>query len=269
MSSLSRVNASEDALLADDPLTDDLLTADFRLLQRKRGHRYSLDDVATAFEGARALPEAETVCDLGCGIGSVLLMLAWKLPRARFVGVEAQEISFDLLQRNVARNGVDERARLIHGDLRDESLPEVLNQRCSLITGTPPYQPPGTATPSPDTQRAHARMELRGGVEDYLRAASRLLAPAGRFVVCAEGGHPERVSSGARDAGLAIERCLSLWPREGRPGPLFHVFTLRHEAESPQGAEPEMVRFVARDAAGERTAEYVAMRAFFGLPRTS
>jgi len=69
MSSLSSVNASEDALLADDPLTDDLLTADFRLLQRKRGHRYSLDDVATAFEGARALPEAETVCDLGCGMG--------------------------------------------------------------------------------------------------------------------------------------------------------------------------------------------------------
>jgi len=236
------------------------------VLQRKRGHRYSLDDVVTAHVAAQLAPAADALLDLGCGIGSVLLMWGWKHPRASLFGVEAQRVSFELLRRNVERNGVTARTRLIQADLRAEALPAVLAQRFSLITGTPPYQPVGTATPSPDSQRAHARMELRGGVEAYLLAASRLLSPQGRFVMCAAGSHPERVFEGARAAHLHVIERLSVWPRAERPGPLFNVFTLAPGASSAPITES---RFTARDANGERTSEYVALRAFFGLPRSS
>ena len=107
------------------------------------------------------------------------------------------------------------RTQLLHGDLRDDSLPERLRERYRLITGTPPSQPPGTATPSPDPPRAPARTALRRGVGDYLHPAPQLLAPTGRFVVCAEGRRPERVVAGAEAAGLRISRQLSVWPREG------------------------------------------------------
>ena len=87
------------AAVVQDELTSDAITASFRLLQRRRGHRFSLDDLATAWEAARARPEAQRYLDLGCGVGSVLLMVAWKLPAARVLGVEAQEISFALAKR--------------------------------------------------------------------------------------------------------------------------------------------------------------------------
>ncbi len=47
-----------------------------------------------ALEEARvcAMPQPR-VLDLGCGIGSVLCMLAWGLPAAQCVGVEAQPAS--------------------------------------------------------------------------------------------------------------------------------------------------------------------------------
>jgi len=77
-----------------DELTDDALTRDFRILQRAKGHRYSSDDLATAFVAYHARPSATRVLDLGCGIGSVLLFLAWKLPGASLVCGEAQAISF-------------------------------------------------------------------------------------------------------------------------------------------------------------------------------
>ena len=35
--------------------------------------------------------------DLGCGLGSVLLCLAWKLPAAALWGVEAQAVSFEVM----------------------------------------------------------------------------------------------------------------------------------------------------------------------------
>ena len=38
------------------PLTDDLLTPDVRVWQRSHGHRFSSDDVATAFVGYHAQP---------------------------------------------------------------------------------------------------------------------------------------------------------------------------------------------------------------------
>ncbi len=248
-------------------LTDDALTGTFRIWQRARGHRYSLDDVATAYEAAIARPGAARCADLGCGIGSVLLMVAYKLPAARFAGVEAQEVSFALARRNVERNGLGERVTLALGDLRDDAVLDALGGPFDLVTGTPPYQPPGTATPSPDPQRAHARIELRGGVEDYLRAMARVLAPGGRAVVCADGRRPERVSAGAAAAGLAIRRRRDFVAREGREGPLFSVFTLarRDDAGDP-GAPAVAPTFFARTRDGERTDEYVALRTFFGLP---
>src|SRR5689334_20079431 len=86
------------------PLTDDRLTRDYRVFRRARGHRFSSDDVATAYVAWHAAKASRRVIDLGCGLGSVLLHLAWKLPEAKLVGVEAQAISFELLRRNVARN---------------------------------------------------------------------------------------------------------------------------------------------------------------------
>jgi tRNA1Val (adenine37-N6)-methyltransferase len=251
--------------MTSDSLTDDALTGTFRVWQRARGHRYSLDDVATAYEAAVSMPGALACADLGCGIGSVLLMVAYKLPDARFVGVEAQEVSHELARRNVARNGLEGRVLLELGDLRDEARQSRLAGRFDLVTGTPPYQPLGTATPSPDPQRAHARIELRGGVEAYLLAMGKLLAPGGRAIVCADGRRPARVESGAEAAGLAIVRKRDFIPREGRGAPLFSVFTLARRGEATAYDEPPA--FVARSHSGARTEEYFALRAFFGLPR--
>src|SRR5690348_3440530 len=67
-----------------------LLSGDWRILQRRDGHRWSLDDLVTAWVATRyAAPAPERIVDLGCGIGSVLLMLAWRFPEATVAGVEA------------------------------------------------------------------------------------------------------------------------------------------------------------------------------------
>ncbi len=249
--------------LAPDELTRDAITADFRLLQRRRGHRFSIDDLATAWEAARALPEAASLLDLGCGVGSVLLMVAWRLPAARVFGIEAQEVSFALARRNVDDNGLSARTTLLHGDLREVTAAWP-HGACELVTGTPPYLPQGTALASPDPQRAAARLELRGGVEDYLAAASRALAPGGRVVVCADGRAPERVLRGATAAGLAARRRLDVIPRAGAPGPLFSVWTCAPAGTAPQPFESAAI--VMRDAAGARTEAGASMRRFFGLP---
>jgi len=57
------------------------LTGDFRIFQLIDGHRWSIDDLATAWFALRQVRDRQvnTTVDLGCGIGSVLLMTAWAL----------------------------------------------------------------------------------------------------------------------------------------------------------------------------------------------
>jgi len=301
-----------------DDLTDDALTDRVRILQRRNGHRYSVDDVATAWVALRAMTTGSTsslggvagpqgaavrsCLDLGCGIGSVLLMLADRLPSSvRAVGIEAQAASYALAERNIERNRLGRRVGVQFGDLRDRALLDRALQAeaafgretgFDLVTGTPPYKPLGTASLSPDPQRAHARVELRGGVEAYLNAAARVLEPNGVFVMCAQSELAPRVAAGAAAVQLVEIYKLDVIPRLARKTRLFavHVFVrdgaadggaavsarLRaggasvsvHDA-APHGRPATVTmtreRLVLRDEAGERTPESRAMRAYFGM----
>jgi tRNA1(Val) A37 N6-methylase TrmN6 len=66
--------------LSHDDLSLDRLTADVSVFQRKKGHRFSSDDVITAWVAMQVCSAPERVLDLGCGLGSVLLHLAWSVP---------------------------------------------------------------------------------------------------------------------------------------------------------------------------------------------
>lgn len=265
--------------------TDDALTDRVRVSQRRGGHRYSFDDVITAWVAARVAPDARTYLDLGCGLGSVLLMVADRLADALALGIEAQVESFELARHNVSRSWLAQRILLVHGDLRDDALCSraraefsALLQRSGrgvvasgaggfdLITGTPPYKKLGTATPSPDPQRAHARIELRGGVEAYLATAGRMLAPHGAFVVCMESAGLDRVHAGALAAGLAVSSQLDVIPIAGGKGRLFSVFTLKRAGAAGVDRPPlRAAELVLRDRAGARTEAAMALRSFFGL----
>jgi tRNA1(Val) A37 N6-methylase TrmN6 len=239
------------------------LSGDWRILQRVGGHRWSLDDLIVAwvaFDETRHTPPRR-FADLGCGIGSVLMMIAWHFPSARGTGVEAQELSADLARRSVQWNGIADRCEVRLGDLRDRSiLPE---EHCiDLVTGTPPYFTPGTANQSARPQLGPCRFEHRGGVEDYCNAAARLLAPGGVFVTCAGWLQRERVGGAAEAAGLRIERRLDVVPRQGKT-PLFSVYALRRGAP---GLDPGADSLVVRDATGKRTDRFRALREQMGLP---
>jgi tRNA1Val (adenine37-N6)-methyltransferase len=256
--------------LADDVLTDDALTDRVRVLQRRRGQRYSVDDVVTAWVAIRARPAARSCLDLGCGLGSVLLMLLDRVPELRGVGIEAQAVSYALAQRNIERNGLRGRATVHFGDLRDAALIDRLTRTRAegfeLVTGTPPYKPLGSSTVSPDAQRAHARVELRGGVEAYLEAAARALRPDGLFVMCAESALAPRVLAGALAVQLRVVQRLDVVPMLDRKARLFSVYGLVRDGASAMGAGPASVeQLVLRDAHGARTEAARALRRFFGL----
>ena len=90
----------------------DALSGHFRIYQLRAGHRFSTDDVLTAWYGTTWVPSARMVLDLGSGIGSVGMIAAWRLPGARFVTVEAQADSVVLARKSAEYNGLPDRIAL-------------------------------------------------------------------------------------------------------------------------------------------------------------
>lgn len=233
--------------------TCDHLAGDWRIYQLKHGHRFSLDDVLTAWTAARAVPTARRLLDLGCGLGSVGLLTLWKLsPDATLTGVEVQERSLELARKTVVHNGLERRVQLHHQDLRAFHSSE----RYPLITGSPPYFPEGTALRSPHPQRAAARMELHGDVFDYCRAAARHLEPAGRFSFVHAAGDP-RCQAAIEQSGLLLLARQEVHVRPGKA--LIALFTCGFE-----GRRQDPPAFLVRDAANRWTDQYLEMRREMG-----
>jgi tRNA1Val (adenine37-N6)-methyltransferase len=246
--------------VSDLDVTVDRLTRDWKLVQRRRGHRHSTDDLLTAWYAAEHVQARARVLDLGSGIGSVGLLVLWRSPGARLAAVEAQEESFRLLEKNVAINGLGERVRAVHGDLR---VVRFAGESFELVTGSPPYFDVKDGIVSADSQRAHARFELRGDVRDYCAAARAALAEGGRFVFCFPTAQRARAERACADALLAIERTRDVTPRRGR-APLFSLWVCRR-AEDPGGPPIREADYVVRDEQGEETDEHARTRATFGM----
>ncbi len=240
------------------------LAGSFRLLQPERGHRYSVDDMLVAHLACAGAPAPLRALDLGCGLGSILLITAWAFPKAELVGLEALAEHADLARRNVRLNGCQGRARVVQGDLRDLALVESQG-RFDLVTGSPPYFDPRAGTVPANPGRAAAHFELRGGIEAYATAAAATLAPDGRFVGCT-GADLARTLAALKQAGLEAVTLQPVVPRAGR-APFLYLFVAR-AGGGPHCEAGEAL--VLRDGEGRRTAEHLAIRGWTSVkPRPS
>ncbi len=244
--------------LPDDDATCDRLAGDWRIWQLKRGHRFSADDMLTAWMAAAVAPGALTLLDLGAGIGSVGLMTLWRMPAAStLVMVEAQEVSHRLACRTLETNTVGARVEPRWGDLRDaQVVPEI--DHFDLVTGSPPYIPLGKGAVSPVPQRAACRMELRGSIADYAVTAARAMHRDGWFVACFAAGDP-RGEAAFSAAGLSLRVRQDVVFRAGQP-PMIALLAGRRS----EGAIDRRPPLIIRDAHGEWTDPYLDLREQMG-----
>lgn len=243
------------------------LAGDWRLFQPKSGHRWSLDDLATAFVAAEALAdEVEfSAVDLGCGLGSVLMLVAWAFPKASVIGVEAQPARANRARRSLRFNGADSRCRVVDGDLRDTAqLSRVVAHGARLVTGTPPYFDPTATNLSHDSEAAACRAEIRGGLEVYLDAGAAIMAPVGDLVLCYPTDSAGRASDAARERGLALVRRLFVIPAAGKPSLIVVDRFVR--SDRALASPPIEQELVVRDAKGQWTEAFRAVRQRFGMP---
>jgi tRNA1(Val) A37 N6-methylase TrmN6 len=247
--------------------TLDAISGHFRVFQLRDGHRFSTDDVLTAWYGTSWVPSAARVLDLGSGIGSVGMIAAWRLQGARFVTIEAQEESVRLARKSAAYNGLESRYEIRCADFRDISA-LADEEPFDLVLGSPPYFPLGTGVEGDHPQAVACRFEMRGSIADYAGAAAPHLAAGGVFACVFPEEQRHRVESAAHAAGLVIVRRRPVVFKEGEP-PLIGLLLMMRATDVPASmhartwVEPALV---IRTADGQVSPEYAAVKLAVGFP---
>lgn len=250
--------------------TLDAISGYFRLFQLAKGHRFSTDDVLTAWYGTSWCPTARTVLDLGSGIGTVAMIAAWRSPGASFVTVEAQGDSVRLARKSARWNGIEGRFSIRHGDFRGPGI--LLNdERFDLILGSPPYFPLGSGIEGDHPQKIACRFEMRGDISDYCATAAKHLERGGLFACVFPvnpGQQHRRVIESAKQYNLSIVRWRPIVLREDEV-PLLGLFAMARAEDLPEKirtqtwTEPQLV---IRQRDGAVHPEYAAVKLSFGFP---
>ncbi len=130
-----------------------------------------------------------TALDLCTGSGCLAILLALAFPDAQVDAVDLSPDALAVARRNVADYQLEDRVRLVHGDL----FAGVARQRYDLIISNPPYVNAESMATLPEEYRREPEMALASGedgldlVRVMLKEAQAHLNPGGLLIV--EIGH--------------------------------------------------------------------------------
>lgn len=143
---------------------------------------FPLGSDSLALGGFATVKPNRRVCDLGCGGGTLLLLLARREQSLALTGVELDETAAACARNNLAANGL--RGEILSADLREKGL--LPNEGFDLVISNPPYFAMETGKPG-DCARSEATCTL----DELCAAANRLLKTGGRFALV---HRPERLT---------------------------------------------------------------------------
>jgi len=160
----------------EEETLDEIFKGQLKVFQHKKGYRFSID--ALLLSHFITLKTRSQVMELGCGCGINLLILAKRYPKLKFTGLELQKSLALLATKNVQINHLEKNIKIIGGDAREIRNIFPMNYFESVLFN-PPYRKLNSGRVNPHPEKAIARHEINGSLEDFLKAARYLLKETG------------------------------------------------------------------------------------------
>ena len=203
-------------------------------------------------------PGARRGCDLGCGSGILMLLMARENAALEMDGVELRETAAERCRENLEANGLAGRCRVHTGDFRRVPLPA---GKMDLAVCNPPYYPAGSGAVSADRDRAAMRTES-AAVDELCLTAARLLRQGGDFCLIHRFERLAEVFTALSSAGLEPKRLRFLSASPERAPTLF-LCRARKGARPGLAADVPLYQF---GADGAETEEYRRLCHWEGQP---
>ena len=157
---------------------DDLQRNGYQIIQDPERFCFGMD--AVLLSGFAGAPEGGRVLDLGTGTGIIPILMSAKTGASELIGLEIQEQSADMATRSVMLNDLQDRVKIVQGDIKEAG--QIFDAASfDVVTCNPPYMIGGHGLKNPEGPKAIARHEVLCDLEDVVKAAARLLKSGGKF----------------------------------------------------------------------------------------
>ena len=164
---------------------DAFLGGQLRLIQPEDGHRAGLDAVMLA--AAAPVVCGQKILDAGTGIGVVGLCIARRVPGCRVTGIEIDPQLVAVAQENSRSNGLEDCFQAHAADLTGPfgaiEIQGPKRDSFDVVVANPPFYAPGRSSPSQNRARQRAHAMPAGGLEEWIRFMTAMLAPGGMLVM--------------------------------------------------------------------------------------
>jgi tRNA1(Val) A37 N6-methylase TrmN6 len=193
---------------------DKILGGRVGLYQPATGYRVAIDPVFLA--ASIPCTPADTILDVGMGVGAASLCLAARVPGCKVIGLELQRPLVRLAAQNIELNHLKGRVEVLQGSLT-QPPPRLAPSSLSHVMANPPYYQTSRGTPSPSLTKQLSNSLEAGLVElkSWVQFACLMVRPQGTvtFIYPAELMDQLLVLLYGKLGHLTI---CPLWAAEGR-----------------------------------------------------
>ncbi len=192
--------------------TNTILGGAVEMLQPVEGYRASIDPIFLA--ASVQTNSAESILDMGTGVGTAMLALAHRVPGVKATGLEFQRDMVRLTSRNIKLNGFHDRLEVIHGDLLTPP-PRLAASSFSQVIANPPYFESKASVASPRDVKALSNHDQGIPLEKWVNFAHRMVKPKGfvTFIFTADRLDDLLAAFYGRFGDITL---FPFWPKEGR-----------------------------------------------------
>jgi tRNA1Val (adenine37-N6)-methyltransferase len=228
------------------------------LIQPRDGYRFSIDSLL--LWGFLSASPGGQWADLGSGCGIIAIALAKFNHVKSVVSVEIQEELAELARRNCRLNHVEETVTVVTGNVRDRELIKRVSS-VDYVCANPPYYSPVSGRTNPNSQKALARHELRGTLEDFIACGKALLKRGGGFSLILPVERLTEIFGLLFRARLFPSRLRFVHSRTTLPAVLV-LIEARKEKQAPLNVT---LPFIIYETEGRYTAEAQALISLAGF----
>ncbi len=169
---------TQNDLIHEGERLDELHRNGYFIIQDPARFCFGMD--AVLLSGFAQARQGERVLDLGTGTGIIPILMEAKTKASDFFALEIQEESADMARRSVQYNHLEDKIRIITGDMKDAS--KIFGASSfDIVTANPPYMIGQHGISSASDAKAIARHEILCDLDDILRETAKVLRPNGRF----------------------------------------------------------------------------------------
>lgn len=204
--------------LKDNERIDDLELNGLKIIQNKEYFCFGMDSILLA-NFVESNNSKNIIIDFCSGSGVIPIIISAKKKYKEIVGIELQNEMFDLLERNVYLNGLNDKIIPIQCDIKDVKalkkgiLTRYNRDNVDIIVCNPPYKKIGTGVQNENTVKYIARHEEKCSLEDIFSSASRLLRSRGKLYLVHKPDRLVDLLAEARKYNLEPKKIRFVHPR--------------------------------------------------------